>query len=219
MLAGCAADTVAPTATDSELAASFEMMAAEATRDGDTDAADAFGGGALALRAGVTPSEITVLIDGAEVTHKAIVFAVARGGPSGPQVLMRSLLAWSGTNPRETILKVMLLADEAEFGHPSQMVPQGRARGWFADLVEQVRYLATSGSAGIQVAEVGGPCGRAAPDRPGIRCHKARFDIQVDGEFQHRTQGDVAEASLAISAAATGVAGIIVAPPGFGGTP
>lgn len=222
LLAGCAADPTEPTAENADLAASFDLMAAEARISGDINAASAFEGGALAIRAGLMPSEIEVTIDGEVVTHKAVVHAVVRTGAGDQQVLMRSLLAWSGSNPRETILKVMLLADEAEFGHPSQMVPQGRARGWFADLVEQVRYLVTGGTAGIQVAEIGGPCGRAAPDRPGIRCRKARFDVQVDGEFHRRAPGDPEQSDatrLTIVTNAEGVAGIIVAPPGFSDAP
>lgn len=221
LVAGCADQPTEPTMEDAELAASFEAMAAQATRDGDSDAATAFEGGALALRAGIAPTEITLVVDGEEVPHKAVVFAVARSGPDGPRLLMRSLLAWSGHDPRETILKVMLLSDEAEFGHPSQMVPMGRARGWFADLVEAIRYRAVEGSAGIQVAQVGGPCGPAAPDRPGIRCRKARFDIQVNGGFAILGSGEPAVppvVTLGITGEAEGVAGIIVAPPGeFGG--
>lgn len=218
LASGCADGPAEPTSHDTDLAASFDVMAAEARASGDADAASAFEGGALAIRAGLVPSEIDLTIDGEVVTHKAVVHAVARGGPAGPQILMRSLLAWSGQNPRETMLKVMLLADEAEFGHPSQMVPMGRARGWFGDLVAGIRYLATDGTAGIQVAFIGAPCGPNAPDRPGIRCRRARFDVQVDGSFSAlpiATPGEV----LAIGAAAEGVAGIIVAPPGFGPTP
>lgn len=221
LAAGCSDSPTEPLDHDADLAASLDAMAAEANQNGDADAATAFSGGALAVRAGVQPSEISILINDEAVTHKALVFAVARGGPQGQQVLMRSLIAWSGTEVRETILDVLLLADQAQFGHPSQMVPQGRARGWFADLVERVRYLATGGSAGIQVAELGAPCGRAAPDNPSIRCRKARFDVQVDGDFHRRAPGDPAESPetrLTIETDATGVAGIIVAPPGFTGT-
>lgn len=218
LASGCADGPAEPTSHDADLAASFDLMAAEARSSGDVDAASAFEGGALAIRAGLTPSEITVVIDGEAKTHKAVVHAVARSGPAGPRVLMRSLLAWSGSNPRETILKVMLLADEAEFGHPSQMVPQGRARGWFGDLVAQARFLATDGSAAIQVAAIGAPCGPAAPDRPEIRCRRARFDVQVDGEFSKLPIATSVD-DLEIAVDAEGVVGIIVAPPGFGPNP
>ncbi len=218
LAAGCADGPTEPAAHDADLAASFDLMAAEARSSGDADAVSAFEGGALAIRAGLIPSEITVFIDGEPKTHKAVVHAVVRGGPAGPQVLMRSLLAWSGANPRETIIKVMLLANEAEFGHPSQMVPQGRARGWFGDLVAQARFLATDGSAGIQVAAIGAPCGPAAPDRPEIRCRRARFDVQVDGEFSKLPIATSTD-ELEISVDAKGVAGIIVAPPAFSPNP
>lgn len=215
---GCADGPTEPAQHDSDLAASLDLMASEARASGDTDAAAAFEGGALAIRAGLTPSEITVFVDGEAKPHKAVVHGVVRGGPGGAQILMRSLLAWSATNPRETMLKVMLLADEAEFGLPNQFVPLGRARGWFGDLVAQARYLATSGSAGIQVAFIGGPCGAAAPDRPEIRCRRARFDVQVDGRFSRMPATTEAE-SKQIEADAEGVVGIIVAPPGFGQNP
>ncbi len=218
LTAGCAEGPTEPTSHDTDLAASFDLMAADARSSGDVDAASAFEGGAVAIRAGLVPSEIDVTIDGAVVKHKAVVHAVARSGPAGPRVLMRSLLAWSGSNPRETILKVMLLADEAEFGHPSQMVPQGRARGWFGDLVAQARFLATDGSAGIQVASIGAPCGPAAPDRPEIRCRRARFDVQVDGEFSKLPIATSVD-DLEIEVDAKGVVGIIVAPPGFSPNP
>lgn len=221
LAAGCSAEPTGPDAASEDLAASFDIMAAEARASGDVDGAAAFEGGAQALRAGLVPSEIEVTIDGEVVTHKAVVHAVARGAPGGQQILMRSLLAWSGQNPRETMLKVMLLADEAAFGHPSEFVPLGRARGWFGDLIEGIRYRAVEGTAGIQVAEVGPPCGPSAPDRPGIRCRRARFDVQVDGGFAILFPGGGGEPPtelLGISAAAEGIAGIIVAPPGaFGG--
>lgn len=218
LASGCADGPAEPTSHDADLAASFDLMAAEARSSGDMDAASAFEGGALAIRAGLVPSEIDVTIDGDLVTHKAVVHAVARSGPGGQQILMRSLLAWSGQNPRETMLKVMLLADEAEFGLPSQMVPMGRARGWFGDLVAGIRYRATEGSAGIQVDFIGAPCGPSAPDRPGIRCRRARFDVQVDGTFSTLPVAAAGE-DLEISADAEGVAGIIVAPQGFNPNP
>lgn len=218
LASGCADGPTEPTNFDTDLAASFDLMASEARSSGDIDAAAAFEGGALAIRAGLVPSEIEVTIDGEVVKHKAVVHAVARSGPAGPRVLMRSLLAWSGTNPRETILKVMLLGNEAEFGHPSQMVPQGRARGWFGDLVAQARFLATDGSAGMKVVFLGAPCGPAAPDRPEIRCRRARFDVQVDGEFSKLPIATSVD-DLEIEVDATGVVGIIVAPPGFGPNP
>lgn len=217
LAAGCTDGPTGPAAHDADLAASFDLMASEARSSGDADAASAFEGGAVAIRAGLTPSNITVFIDGEAKPHKAVVHAVVRGGPAGPQVLMRSLMAWSATSPRETMLKVMLLANEAEFGPPSQMVPMGRARGWFGDLVAQIRYLAISGSAGIQVAFIGAPCGPTAPDRPEIRCRRARFDVQVDGGFSTLpiASGDV----VPIGVEAEGVAGIIIAPPGFSPNP
>ena len=218
LAAGCADGPTEPAAHDADLAASFDLMAADARSSGDVDAASAFEGGALAIRAGLTPSEIKVSIDGSEVPHKAMVFAVARSGPAGPRVLVRSLLAWSGSNPRETILKVMLLGNEAEFGPPNQMVPMGLARGWFGDLVAQARFLATGGSAGIQVAVLGAPCGPAAPDRPEIRCRRARFDVQVNGEFDTRPLTTSTD-ELEIAVNAEGVAGIIVAPPAFSPNP
>jgi hypothetical protein len=218
LVTGCADGPTEPAAHDAELAASLDLMASEARAAGDADAAAAFEGGATSIRAGLTPSEITVFVDGQAKPHKAVVHGVVRGGPGGQQILMRSLLAWSATNPRETMLKVMLLADEAEFGLPPQMVPLGRARGWFGDLVAQARYLATSGSAEIEVAFLGGPCGPAAPDRPEIRCRRARFDVEVDGRFS-RVPVTPASESKQIAVDAEGVVGIIVAPPGFGQNP
>ncbi len=218
LVAGCADGPTEPAAHDADLAASFDLMASEARSSGDADAASAYEGGALAIRAGLTPSDITVVIDGEAKPHKAVVHAVVRGGPAGPQVLMRSLMAWSATSPRETMIKVMLLADEADFGPPHQMVPMGRARGWLGDLVAQLRYLAISGSAGIQVDVIGAPCGPNAPDNPNIRCRRARFDVQVDGEFSTLPIATSTD-KLEVAVTATGVAGIIVAPPGFSPNP
>lgn len=215
LASGCADGPTEPANVDTDLAASFDQMAVEARQSGDLDGATAFEGGAEALRAGLVPSDIAVSIDGEVVIHQALVHAVARGGPDGPQVLVRSLLAWSGGPSGGTMLQVMLLADAAEFGHPSLAT---RARGWFGDLENGVRYAATSGGAGIQVASLGGPCGPSARHHPSIRCRLARFDVQVDGTFRARSSA-TGEETVMIAVNATAVAGTITAPAGFFGTP
>lgn len=229
LIAGCSDSPVAPLDYDADLLETFETMALNANRDGDADGAAAFSSGALAIRNGVRPTDIVVLVDGAPVPHKALVAAVVRENASvagGQPILMRSLMAWSGAHPVQTMLEVSLLADQATFGPPSALTAQllnaTRARGWFADLVAKVRYLATGGTAGIQVAEIGSACERPLAHRPALRCYKARFNVQVDGEFHRRNLGDPlvsAETRLTIEVDAEGVGGVIVAPAGAFGTP
>lgn len=217
--AGCSDGPTEPLDYDADLAAAFEMMAADANRTGDADGAAAYSSGALAVRMGVRPTDITVYIDGQAVPHKAIVAAVVRSIGTQDPILMRSFMAWSGgPRPVETILEVSMLREEAEFGHPMSFAPQRQARGWFADMVARIRYLATAGEAKIKVESLGAACDRPVSDNPTIRCRKARFEVEVEGDFHRRAPGDPPTSPATkreIKVDEGAVNGVIVAPQGL----
>lgn len=213
LAAGCAADPAAPS-EDEELLSAFEMLAAEANRSGDGEAAASLSGATIALRMGVRPSVIDIEVNGESVRHFALVAGVARG-PGVDAPVVRHFLAWTGPLRLRTLLEVSLLADQGAFGDPATVPPMAGARGRYTDLVERARYLATGGTVGVQLASLGEPCGRPLSENPNLRCRKARWNVRLDGEFHRRNLGDPVTSPatrVTLVTGADGVNGILVAP-------
>ncbi len=224
LVTACETSTTEPLpSAAADIEATLAVMAAEANSAGDHDAADGFSGGALALRLGVRPTEIAVSIDGETERYLAVVAGIAHTLRGGPSVLKRSLIAWAPVTDRRptAILQVSLLTDEGTFGFPTDLTtavdPRGRARGTWVDLVHKLRFVATSGAAGILLAEAtDGPCVGALSELPGLRCVKATYDIHAEGRFAALLARDartVDEARIIlVQTAASRVQGILVTP-------
>jgi hypothetical protein len=216
-LAGCGDGPADPGPEPLAPEVALELLAAEANRDGDVDAASGFSGGALALRMGVRPSEIAVQLDGRTVRYLALVAGIARQLRNGDVVLQRTLIAWTGDPHPTAVLQVSLVSDQGVFGFPSDLAsaadPRGRARGTWVNLRERLRFVATAGGAGIQLASTGAPCEGTLAD---LRCVEARYDVRVNGVFHAllRRDGVETDASrrLEIQTAADGVNGVLVGP-------
>jgi hypothetical protein len=224
LVTACETSTTEPLpSADADIEAALELMAAEANSAGDHDAADGFSGGALALRLGVRPTEIAVSINGETERYLAVVAGIAHTLRGGPSVLKRALIAWTPVNDRRptAILQVSLLTDEGTFGFPTDLTtavdPRGRARGTWVNLIRDLRFVATSGAAGIVLAQAtDDPCEGALSELPGLRCVKATYDMHAEGRFAALLARDartVDEAQIIlVQTAATGINGVFITP-------
>jgi len=214
--AGCADNPTVPTDESTELALAFETMAADANREGDGDGAASLSAGSIALRMGVRPTEIAVVIDGETVRHQALVAAVTRT-VDGQTRLLQTLFAWTGGRRPIAILEVGILGEEGTFDPSATTDPSGRARGVYKNLVDRFRWIAATGSAAIGRAGTGEACGRPLGDNPNISCVKARFNIAVDGLFHERhpaSASALSDVAHRIATEATGVNGVVIGPAG-----
>lgn len=192
----------------------LEQMAVEANRDGAPDDAAAYSGGALALRLGIRPSEIEVQIGDEKAIYRAVMVGIVRVNRAGERVLMRSLLAWTGTRRPTAILQVSSRSDAALFGHPEDRSnladTPGRALGVWADLVNRRRWIATAGSADMTVLGLGNPC-PTPRSAAGVLCTLAEFDIRITGSFVPARAGEPGE-HLEIHTSASEVNGVVLGP-------
>jgi len=216
LLAACEDGPTQPVEQDLAPELALDQLAAEANSAGDADAADAFSAGAYAVRLGLQPTEIAVQIAGETIRYYALVAGFVRTLPNDERVLARTLVAWTPDRRPEAVLQVSLLTDAGSFGFPARLStdvdPRGRARGTWADLVRQIRWVATEGSATISLEGTGAPCTHPGP--AALSCLTARYDVRVDGVFHVllRRDGVATDLSrrLEIATSASGVAGVVI---------
>ena len=187
-----------------------------AVRSGDTERAEALRHAGTALRWGIRPSQIEVKIQNETFSYLAIVVAVTRRGPDGGRVLVRSLVAWTG-RPATALLHVISKSEQALFGHPGNgngSGPDG-ARGQWKDLVNHELWVATAGSADLELAGTGGAC-PIQPSDAALLCVLASFDIRINGSFQLLGGGSDGPGGspIEIHTNADGVHGVVIKPGG-----
>jgi hypothetical protein len=189
----------------------LESLAAEASRNGQLESAESMRLGAMALRYGVTPSEIEVKLRNQTVVYQAIVVGVRRTGEDGQTTLARTLIAWTGMGtPNAALLRVSSLSEFGLFGRRENEHRPGEAYGTWLDLVRRERWIATAGSAQIVLAGTGGPCPVPSVIPPGPRCVLATYDIRINGVFH--LDGSPSGAPLPIHTKADGVNGVVLSP-------
>jgi hypothetical protein len=204
----------APTGTsplDDASAVSLDAAAAKAASTGDVASAALFTSGASALRAGLQPSEILVSVGGEVTRYRAIVIGKVESLSPGDTALRRSLIAWAGDDRTIATLDVSTLGDVGSFASEFEPAsdPRSRAKGTWIDLVRDSRWIATTGTAGLRVADIGSECDGA---RFGdMRCVMATYDVFVDGLFRlHGASPDAGAPAVRIQTDAR-VAGVIIA--------
>ena len=203
-----------PAEADLGLQAALTADGEAAIRSGDPERAEALRHAATSLRWGIRPSRIEVKIQNEQVTYLAIVVGVTRRGSDGSSVLVRSLVAWTG-RPPTALFHVISASDQAVFGPPGGNGngtggPDG-ARGQWKDLVNHQLWVATAGSAGLELAATGNAC----PIQPldvRLRCVLATFDIRINGSFQLRGSGGPDGSPIEIHTNADGVHGVVLKP-------
>lgn len=175
---------VAPLTLDA--AASLESEAARANTSGDAQSAASYSEAALALRAGVRPSEILVSVDGDVARYEAVVVAFVEALSPGDTALRRTLVAWTGGNRPLALLDVSTMGDVGSFSSAFEPAsdPRSRAQGNWVNFVRDARYAATTGTAGIAVTGIGDECRISDSRHSQVRCAFAEFDVSVDGLFR-----------------------------------
>jgi hypothetical protein len=184
-----------------------------AVQSGDTERAAALRDGAAALRGGIRPSRIEVKIQNETYEYLAIVVGTIRRAAGDERVLVRHLVAWTGRRPT-ALLQVTSKSEQALFGHPggngNGNEPDG-ARGLWKDLVNREIWVATAGSADLELAGTGGACPTQLPVAA-LRCVLAAFDIRVNGSFQLLGTGGPDGQPVEIHTNADGVHGVVIKP-------
>ncbi len=192
----------APAEADLELQAAITAAGEAAVEGGDTDRAEALRHGAEALRWGIRPSVIEVTVREETTRYLAIVVGLVRRGADGEHVLVRHLVAWTG-RPPEALLQVTSKSDQALFA--------STARGHWKDLVNRGVWVATAGSANLELAGTGGAC-PTQPPSAALRCELASFDIRINGAFQFLAPIGPDGAPIEIQTSAAGVHGVVIKP-------
>lgn len=193
---------VAPAEADLELQAAITAAGDAAVAGGDADRGEALRHGADALRWGIRPSVIEVTIRDATTRYLAIVVGLVRRGSDGERVLVRHLVAWTG-RPPTALLQVTSKSDQALFA--------STARGHWNDLANRDVWMATAGSADLELAGTGGACPRQ-PHSTALHCVLASFDIRINGTLQLLMPAGPEGEPIAIHTSAAGVHGLVIEP-------
>ncbi|HEV8597806.1 MAG TPA: hypothetical protein VGQ69_00435 [Gemmatimonadales bacterium] len=203
-----------PAEADLNLQAALSAAGDAAVQSGDLDRAEALRHGATALRWGIRPSRIEVKIKNETQTYLALVVGIIRRRGGAEPVLVRTLVAWTG-RPPTALLQVTSKSDQALFGPPDGGNGNGgpdAARGHWKDLVNHELWVATAGSADLELASTGAGC----PVRPdaALRCVLAWFDLRINGSFQlvGNAGPDGGGAPIEIHTEADGVNGVVIKP-------
>ena len=203
----------APVQADLELQAAFTAAADAAVRSGDPERAEALSHGARALRWGIRPSRIEVKIQNETYEYLAIMVGVLRRGRDGEEVLVRSLVAWTG-RPPTALLQVISKTEQALFGHQDNGNGNGgpgAARGQWKDLANRELWVATAGSADLELVGTGGAC-PVQPTDAALRCVLASYDIRINGNFQLVGTDGPGGSPVEIHTNAYGVNGVVIRP-------
>lgn len=192
----------APAEADLELQAAITAAGDAAAEGGDADRAEALRHGADALRWGIRPSVIEVTVRDQTTRYAAIVVGLVRRGADGERVLVRHLVAWTG-RPPTALLQVTSKSDQAVFA--------STARGHWKDLVNRDVWMATAGSADLELAGTGDAC-PTQPPAAALRCVLASFDIRINGSFQLLLPVGPDGQPIEIHTSAAGVHGIVIEP-------
>lgn len=214
VMTGCQESSpTAPAETDLELQAAIAAAGDAAVQSGDTERAAALRDGAQALRGGIRPSRIEVKVGNETHEYLAIVVGTIRGGAGGARVLVRHLVAWTG-RPPTALLQVTSKSEQALFGHPGgngNGNDPDAARGVWKDLTNREIWVATAGSADLELAGTGGACPAQLP-AAALRCVLASFDIRINGSFQLLGTDGPDGPPVEIHTNADGVHGVVIKP-------
>jgi hypothetical protein len=179
---------------------------------GELDRADVLSHAAAAFRWGIRPSQIEVRIGGETTRYLAIVVGVLKVR-NGEEVLVRSLVAWTG-RPPTALLEVNSASDHALFGNGGgngNGNGPGAARGFWKDILNHELWVATTGSAKLELAGTGEPC-PVQPTATDLRCTRASYDMRVVGGFRLLVNGVPDGTPFELITEADGVHGVVIGP-------
>jgi hypothetical protein len=215
-VAACAEGPTSSTtdiATEPAMASMLDEMALHAASVGDDRSATAYAGGALALRFGVEPTELVIMVDGAETRYLGVITGFVDQAVAGG-VGFRSLVAWTTQGAPAAFLEVDARSDAGVFDPTGAPGAPGLAKGVWADLAARVRHTAEEGSSYTTLNSVAGRCpGQPAGADPRIICRLARYDARLDGVFASLNQPSV---RVTITIPQQGVSGALLERQGGG---
>ncbi len=188
VVAGCATEAGSVlTDQDQDLAVAVDGMSRDANVAGDADAGAAFSGAAMAVRLGLRPTPIDVMVDGESRRYFAFVHVLG-STRALPVAALRTMVAYRGEAQRPTeVLYVAAGADSVGLDHP--MASGGRpdptkfgVSSW-KDRVANQFYVAVRGFAMIKrQADAGTPCPKPSP-RANVSCTAVKFGLRVSGDY------------------------------------
>ncbi len=221
MAAGCSTDSASPDPDqDLELAATFDAMSGEANGRGDSDESSAFSGAAMAVRLGIRPTEIAVVVGGESRRYRAFVHVVRHGQRDGALPALRTMVAYlpqlDSRRPAE-VLYMATAGDSVVVSLPSLTgvrpnIDAFAVASW-KDLVNRQYWVATAGKAGIKLQSTGEACPKLSPNG-NVSCSVAEFGVLLDGEFHplvRNERGNVDRSrAMSIGTRSTGVNGAVL---------
>jgi len=198
-LVACVDSPMAPASVqqdDNLLALSFDELSHEQNQLGDTDRGLELGWAALAVRAGVVPSQLDVMNDGEREVYNAFVHAVAWATPSAARrpSTYRTLLAWRKSGERMQVIMLSTTANEQPVTHPLSMTPVGMGpmasarAAYFERGPVAGSWIGVNGHVKIAEGNPGDTCSPAATsqaDRPkGVACSRLTYTVGFEAGFQ-----------------------------------
>lgn len=218
-LGACSEDALAPApVAEPDLEVEFALTQAgqEANQRGDQSSAGAFTGAATALRFGVTPSPVTVTVNGTSAEYLGFVQTETRAADNGETIEIRSLVAWTAGRPT-AVLNLTTASDNGDLGYPiadlSSDAGRSRAVATWEDRRSGRTWVATSGSGGMSQVALGGPCPIRASRAAGVDCTLATYRVTLDGRFHNLLgNGELGDNVIFITASAADVNGAIFTP-------
>ncbi|HEY7567944.1 MAG TPA: hypothetical protein VH762_10255 [Gemmatimonadaceae bacterium] len=193
LLAGCVDAPQEPTAaTDSPLASTFDGLGKESTANGDNARGNEFEWAAVAIAAGMTPSQLVVANNGRRETYDAFVHATTISASNVTDGLTtRTLIAWRKVTNVLQVIMISAPDNVSNVLHPASMGPIsiGNApfRGAHAAYYERAErattatWIGTAGTVKLTDVNIGTqPCAVALPVTSGVGCVRARFNVSFD---------------------------------------
>jgi len=179
-------------AADSPLASTFDGLGKESSANGDNARGNEFEWAAVAIAAGMTPSQLIVTNNGKRETYDAFVHATTISIANVTDGLTtRTLIAWRKVT---NVLQVIMMSapdNVSNVLHPASMGPISIStapfRGAHAAYYERAERAATAtwiGTVGaVKLTDVNlgtQPCEVALPVTSGVGCVRARFNVSFD---------------------------------------
>ncbi len=192
--AACVDGPQEPTASsDSPLASTFDGLSKESTANGDNARGNEFEWAAVAIAAGMTPSQLVVTNNGRRETYDAFVHATTISAANVTDGLTtRTLIAWRKVTDVLQVIMMSAPDNVSNVLHPASMGPisisNAPFRGAHAAYYERGTtrtagtWIGTAGSVKLSDINLGAaqPCEVALPVTSGVSCVRGRFSVSFD---------------------------------------
>ena len=177
---------------DSPLASTFDALAKDANSNGDNARGTEFGWAAVAIAAGMTPSQLVVTNNGRRETYDAFVHATTISAANVTDGLTtRTLIAWRKVTNALQVIMLSAPDNVSNVLHPASMGPIGSTgapfRGAHAAYYERGdntttnTWIGVGGTVKLTDVNIGTqPCESALPVASGVSCSRARFSVSFD---------------------------------------